>query len=66
MAIPIRSGNANSIHRDAYGTSPRPEPFRLAPDPQGNPIPANAKWTKINRRLVSPEVLHQDRRRYEA
>jgi hypothetical protein len=42
------------------------ESLRLAPDSQGNDIPADAKWTKINRRLVSPEVLDQDGRRYEA
>ncbi|KAG0648801.1 hypothetical protein D0Z07_4722 [Hyphodiscus hymeniophilus] len=51
---------------DRLGTSPRSEPIRLKPDAQGNEIPAEAKWTKINRRLVSPEVLEQDRLRYEA
>ena len=60
-ASPSRSG-AN----DRLGTSPRPEPPRLAPDAQGNEIPPDAKWTKIARRLVSPEVLDQDRLRYEA
>lgn len=59
-AIPIHNANDN------LGTSPRPEAIRLAPDSQGNEIPPDAKWTKINRRLVSPEVLDQDRRRYEA
>jgi hypothetical protein len=57
-----------------YGTSPgsnrspfgSPRSSLLAPDSQGNPIPADAKWTKINRTLVSTEVLDQDRRRYEA
>lgn len=39
---------------------------RLAPDQYGNEIPADAKWTKVARRLISPEVLEQDRRRYEA
>jgi hypothetical protein len=66
VSIPIRSGSVNSASRDGFGTSPRPDPFRLAPDSQGNPIPLDAKWTKINRRLVSPEVLDQERRRYEA
>jgi len=47
-------------------TSPRAEPFILAPDSQGNAIPPDSKWTKIKRSLVSPEVLEQDRRRYEA
>ena len=65
MAIPIRSGHPNGGPGEAFATSPRPE-FQLAPDSYGNPIPPNAKWTKINRALVSPEVLDQDRRRYEA
>lgn len=47
-------------------TNPRPEPMRLAPDQNGNEIPADARWTQIKRSLVSPEVLEQDRRRYEA
>ena len=51
---------------DRLGTSARSEPPRLAPDAQGNEIPPEAKWTKIARRLVSPEVLDQDRMRYEA
>jgi hypothetical protein len=45
--------------------SARPE-AKLAPDQYGNDIPGDAKWTKITRRLISPEVLDQDRRRYEA
>ncbi len=66
MAIPIppSSDPRNSI--DSLGTSPRPNPNILAPDEYGNEIPADAKWTRINRRLVSPEVLNQDGRRYEA
>jgi len=59
-AMPITTAN------DRLGTSPRLEPIRLKPDAQGNEILADAKWTKINRRLVSPEVLEQDRMRYEA
>lgn len=47
-------------------SSPRPEPLRLAPDSNGNEIPPDAKWTRIKRSLVSPEVLDQDGRRYEA
>jgi hypothetical protein len=57
-----------------YGTSPgssrssfgSPRSSMLAPDSQGNPIPSDAKWTKISRILVSTEVLDQDKRRYEA
>jgi hypothetical protein len=64
-AIPIPSANLrNSSER--FGASPASEPTRLAPDEHGNEIPPDAKWTRINRRLVSPEVLEQDHRRYEA
>jgi hypothetical protein len=40
--------------------------MKLAPDQYGREIPPDAKWTKVNRRLVSTEVLDQDGRRYEA
>ncbi|KAI1093228.1 hypothetical protein F5B19DRAFT_154593 [Rostrohypoxylon terebratum] len=39
---------------------------RLAPDSQGREIPLDAKWTRISRRLVSPEVLAGAGVRYEA
>lgn len=64
-AIPIPSANPRSS-TERFGTSPRPDISRLAPDSYGNEIPSDAKWTKMARRLVSPEVLDQDRRRYEA
>lgn len=64
-AIPIPQENPRTSN-SSFGTSPRPNPTRLAPDSHGNEIPPDAKWTKINRRLVSPEVLDQDHRRYEA
>jgi len=64
-AIPIPQRNVQSPN-GGYGTSPRPESVRLAPDSFGNEIPPDAKWTKIKRSLVSPEVLDQDGRRYEA
>lgn len=38
----------------------------LQPDQAGRPIPANAQWTKVNRKLVSPEVLNVGGYRYEA
>jgi len=63
-AITIPSKNPRHSS-DSFGTSPR-EPNRLAPDEHGNEIPPDARWTRINRRLVSPEVLDQDHRRYEA
>jgi len=56
----------NTQFNGRLGTSPRPDPSYLAPDEKGNPIPSDAKWTKINRRLVSLEVLNQDGKRYEA
>lgn len=66
-AMPIPQPNPRSS-AGSFGTSPRqePMPMRLAPDANGNEIPLDAKWTRINRRLVSPEVLNQDGRRYEA
>ncbi|TVY92753.1 hypothetical protein LAWI1_G002435 [Lachnellula willkommii] len=64
-AISIPSANPRDS-TERFGTSPRPDTSRLAPDSYGNEIPSDAKWTKMARRLVSPEVLDQDRRRYEA
>lgn len=63
-AIPIPSHNGKSSNSN-LGSTPLPLP-KLAPDSQGNVIPPDAKWTKINRRLVSPEVLDQAHLRYEA
>jgi hypothetical protein len=53
-------------YMDRLSTSPHPDATHLAPDQNGNEIPPNALWTKIDRRLVSLEVLAQDGRRYEA
>ncbi|KAI0541827.1 hypothetical protein GGR58DRAFT_388343 [Xylaria digitata] len=39
---------------------------RLGPDSQGRQIPPDAKWTRIRRSLVSPEVLAREGLRYEA
>jgi hypothetical protein len=64
-AIPISIPNSNNLGNN-LGNNSRPFASALAPDSQGNEIPADAKWTKISRRLVSPEVLAQDKRRYEA
>ncbi|RYP69427.1 hypothetical protein DL769_005281 [Monosporascus sp. CRB-8-3] len=41
-------------------------PAGLAPDGQGKEIPLDAKWTRIRRSLVSPEVLALAGVRYEA
>jgi hypothetical protein len=61
IPIPIPQPNPRTS-----STPQRTPTFRLAPDEHGNEIPPDAKWTKINRRLVSPEVLDQDHLRYEA
>ncbi|KAJ8130047.1 hypothetical protein O1611_g3585 [Lasiodiplodia mahajangana] len=39
---------------------------RLGPDSHGREIPLDAKWTRIRRSLVSPEVLAREGLRYEA
>lgn len=57
-----RATNRTSEH----SRSPGPRSVSLAPDSLGNPIPPDAKWTKIRRSLVSLEVLNQDGHRYEA
>ncbi|OLN87124.1 hypothetical protein CCHL11_08952, partial [Colletotrichum chlorophyti] len=49
-----------------YGASPRTSQGRLAPDRYGMDIPLEAKWTRIRRALVSPEVLERAGVRYEA
>ncbi|KIH87791.1 hypothetical protein SPBR_04772 [Sporothrix brasiliensis 5110] len=53
------------------GTSKAKQPqymlsLGLAPDSKGNCIPPDAIWTRISRRLVSPEVLEKAGVRYEA
>ncbi|KAH6680343.1 hypothetical protein B0J14DRAFT_263209 [Halenospora varia] len=68
-AIPIRAPVFRaSADRSAesYNQVQGPHSVRLAPDSNGKEIPSDAKWTKITRRLVTPEVFHQDGRRYEA
>jgi len=39
---------------------------KVAPHGQGNEIPLDAIWTKISRRIVSPEILERVGVRYEA
>jgi hypothetical protein len=48
-----------------YNVAPR-QPSRLAPDRYGMDIPLDAKWTRIRRSLISPEVLERAGVRYEA
>lgn len=48
------------------GPTTSPRRSRLAPDSQGAEIPIEAKWTRIKRSLVSPEVLDKAGMRYEA
>jgi len=70
IPIPVPPAKQTNLYPQMIsGSSPQPPEapvFSLAPDSHGNEISPDAKWTKINRRLVSPEVLHQDGRRYEA
>ncbi|KAH7419495.1 hypothetical protein BKA64DRAFT_18953 [Cadophora sp. MPI-SDFR-AT-0126] len=67
MMIPVPPTTNPRTSMDSLATSPKPNvPIKLAPDEHGKEIPADAKWTKINRRLVSLEVLKQDGRRFEA
>lgn len=60
--------NGNNTHDS---TIPIPIPTsstnsRIAPDSSGHEIPPDAKWTKVKRSLISPEVLVKDGRRFEA
>jgi len=61
-ALPPRPG---TIQDDGGSRSPKAT-ARLAPDQFGNEIPHDARWTRIRRSLISPVVLEQDGRRYEA
>ncbi|KAI2638306.1 hypothetical protein GGS21DRAFT_510655 [Xylaria nigripes] len=72
---PATFGSQTSpILRLSSDTSPQDTPqepvnqkaARLGPDSQGREIPLDAIWTRINRRLVSPEVLQREGFRYEA
>ncbi|KAA8572301.1 hypothetical protein EYC84_002927 [Monilinia fructicola] len=67
--LPVRQ-TSPKLSTFVTGTSPRPDSAmpskRLAPDSYGNEISPDAKWTKVKRSLISPEVLNQDGRRYEA
>jgi hypothetical protein len=46
-------------------TTPPRVSSTLPLDSQGRAIPLNAKWTKVQRGLISTEVLNQDRQWYE-
>ncbi|KAI0127750.1 hypothetical protein BJ170DRAFT_386087 [Xylariales sp. AK1849] len=67
--------HSNSISAPAIPGGPPPiregqsqaqRAARLAPDSQGRDIALEAKWTRIKRSLISPEVLNQAGVRYEA
>ncbi len=61
------SSNPSNARAQTYpSTSPPGRPSRLAPDRYGRDIPPDAKWTKIRRTLISPEVLDLAGVRYEA
>ncbi|KAJ0297928.1 hypothetical protein COL5a_009915 [Colletotrichum fioriniae] len=63
---PIPHANGNGGPPSAYGASPRTSQSRLAPDRYGMDIPLEAKWTRIRRALISPEILERAGVRYEA
>ncbi|KAK1981944.1 hypothetical protein LZ30DRAFT_66321 [Colletotrichum cereale] len=64
---PIPSHFSNGgLPPSAYGASPRSSQTRIAPDRYGLDIPMEAKWTRIRRALVSPEILERAGVRYEA
>ncbi|KAI1277689.1 hypothetical protein F5Y07DRAFT_82830 [Xylaria sp. FL0933] len=54
------------IPKDATVPSTNQRVTRLGPDSQGREIQPDAKWTRIRRSLVSPEVLAREGLRYEA
>ncbi|KAI0805318.1 hypothetical protein GGR55DRAFT_681225 [Xylaria sp. FL0064] len=64
--------NSNSVsapslvQKDATVPSTNQRVTRLGPDSQGREIQPDAKWTRIRRSLVSPEVLAREGLRYEA
>ncbi|CRK16282.1 hypothetical protein BN1708_011718 [Verticillium longisporum] len=76
--LPTYSAAPGSSPPPPYGSSPwsqqqqqayhahQQQPSRLAPDRYGMDIPLDAKWTRIRRSLVSPEVLEHAGVRYEA
>ncbi|KAH8668135.1 hypothetical protein BGZ60DRAFT_44234 [Tricladium varicosporioides] len=67
IPIPTSAFRASADRSTEFYNQPQvPHSIRLAPDSNGKEIPSDAKWTKITRRLVTPEVFHQDGRRYEA
>ncbi|KAF6807668.1 hypothetical protein CSOJ01_08032 [Colletotrichum sojae] len=62
--VPPLPGYANA--GAPFGASPRTSASRLAPDRYGMDIPLDAKWTRIRRALISPEILERAGVRYEA
>ncbi|GKT54300.1 hypothetical protein ColTof4_06445 [Colletotrichum tofieldiae] len=63
--IPSHASNGGPPS-STYGASPRTSQTRIAPDRYGMDIPMEAKWTRIRRALVSPEILERAGVRYEA
>lgn len=60
------SGLTPSITTPDFPDLEPSKPRRLAPDATGAEIPKDAVWTRINRSLVSAEVLDKAGMRYEA
>lgn len=67
VAIPSSAPPAASgFSPPTTGGAAAPRRSRLAPDSTGAEIPLDAKWTRIKRALVSPEILDKLGFRYEA
>ncbi|TID02070.1 SART-1 family protein DOT2 [Colletotrichum higginsianum] len=64
--MPSHVGGGGGPPPSSYGASPRTSQTRIAPDRYGMGIPMEAKWTRIRRALVSPEILERAGVRYEA
>ncbi|KAI0834535.1 hypothetical protein F5Y06DRAFT_156965 [Hypoxylon sp. FL0890] len=60
------SGSSPQPQQQQALSAPQQRSARLGPDSHGREIPLEAKWTRIPRRLVSPEVLAGAGVRYEA
>ncbi|KAI0455238.1 hypothetical protein F5B21DRAFT_209708 [Xylaria acuta] len=67
MSAPSLFGEHAALPPPIQSREPTNQRFaRLGPDSQGREIPLGAKWTRIRRSLVSPEVVAREGLRYEA
>ncbi|KAI0554346.1 hypothetical protein F4679DRAFT_354222 [Xylaria curta] len=67
LSAPSLVGQRAALPPQNQSREPTNQRFaRLGPDSQGREIPLDAKWTRIRRSLVSPEVVAREGLRYEA